>query len=327
MSSLSRGQLIALLYENIPEKATRIKTGAAIAGIETHENGVKVLLKDGRVEEGSIVIGVDGVYSKTRQVMQQNLAQTPPDTWPMTAYYQGLYGCFRLRPGFEPGTLYQSRGSGIVSQTLVGTERGYFGILRPITPTTEPKRYTAEDRDRLAEELSNIMVAPGISFQDMWELTDKDTAAMVNQEEGYCDKWYHERVVLCGDAVHKGTSATGLGVNNGINSAAALANELHRVLQSANEPSTKELEDAFARYQSVRGPESSRLHHMGRQQIRAVTWETWGGWFFDRFVSPWIGANKVAGILGGIIKGGQILEYVPFVDREVQVPWDHSPTV
>lgn len=258
--------------------------------------------------------------------MQQQLAQAPPDTWPMTAYYQGIYGCFNLRPGFEPGTMYQSRGSGMVSLTLVAKDRGYFGILRPIPPTTEPQRYTEEDRDRLAKEVSNIIVVPGISFREVWELTDKDTAAMVNQEEGYCDKWYHGRVVLCGDSAHKATSATGLGVNNGINSAAALANELYRVLQSENEPSMREIEDAFARYQNIRGPESSRVHEMGRKQIRAVTWETWGGWLFDRFLSPWIGAEKVADFLGDIIKGGQILEYVPFIDREVQVPWDHSPT-
>jgi 2-polyprenyl-6-methoxyphenol hydroxylase-like FAD-dependent oxidoreductase len=326
MAALSRAQLIALLYENLPEKGTRIKTGAAVTDIETQEKGVKVHLKDGSVEQGYILIGVDGVYSETRHIMQQQLAQTPPDTWPMTAYFQGIYGCFRSYDGFEPGTLYQSRGTGIVSQIIVGADRGHFAILRPISPIAEPERYSIEDRDRLATELANVMVAPGVRFQDVWGLTDKETAAMVNQEEGYCDKWYHNRVVLAGDAVHKSTSATGLGVNNGINSAAALANELYRTLRSEPDPSTRMIEDAFARYQEIQAPESSRLHTFGRRQIRGVTWETWGGWFFDRFVNPWIGVNKVAGIIGNLIKRGQILEYVPFNDRKVRVPWDHSPT-
>ncbi|KAI2464165.1 FAD/NAD(P)-binding domain-containing protein [Annulohypoxylon bovei var. microspora] len=326
MAGFSRGQLIGLLYENLPEKETRIKTGAAVIDIEAHEKGVKVHLKDGRTEEGSILIGVDGVYSKTRQIMQQKLAQAPPDTWPMTATYQGLYGCFHSCHGFEPGTFYQSRGSGIVSQIMVGADRGHFAILRPIPPTAAPKRYTTEDRDRLAKELSNISVGPGVRFQDMWELTVKETAAMVNQEEGYCDKWYHERVVLAGDAVHKATSVTGLGVNTGINSAAVLANELYRTLQSEPDPSTGAIEDAFARYQQIRGREASQLHTFGRKQIRGVTWETWADWFFDRFVNPWIGVDKVAEIIGKLIKRGQILEYVPFEDRKVQVPWIHSPT-
>lgn len=325
MSGISRGELIALLYENLPEKETRVKSGAAVRDVETLEKGVKVHLKDGSVEEGSILIGVDGVYSKTRQIMQ-HLAQTPPDTWPMTAHYNGLYGCFQSCDGFEPGTLYQSRGSGIVSQIIVGADRGHFAILRPISPTAEPKRYTTEDRDHLAKELANIMVAPSVRFQDIWELTAKDTAAMVNQEEGYCDEWHHERVVLAGDAVHKSTSVTGLGVNTGLNSAAVLANELCRVLRSEPDPSTRTLENAFARYQQIRAPETSRLHTIGRKQVRGVTWETWADWGFDRFVNPWVGVNTVAAIIGKLIKRGQILDYVPFHDREVQEPWDHSPT-
>jgi 2-polyprenyl-6-methoxyphenol hydroxylase-like FAD-dependent oxidoreductase len=112
MAGLSRGQLIALLYENLLDKETRIKTGAALINIEAEEKGVKVHFKDGRIEKGFILIGVDGVYSKTRQIMQQQPAQTPSDTWPITATYQGLYGCFHFCHGFEPGTFYQSRGSG-----------------------------------------------------------------------------------------------------------------------------------------------------------------------------------------------------------------------
>lgn len=80
MIGFSRGQLIALLYENLPEKETRIRTGATVVDIETHEKGAKVHLRDGSIEECSIVIGVAGVYSKTRQIMQR-IAQTPPDIY------------------------------------------------------------------------------------------------------------------------------------------------------------------------------------------------------------------------------------------------------
>lgn len=272
--------MIALLYENLAETDTRIKIDAAVVDIEVHENGVKVYLKDGSIKEGSIVVGVDGIYSKTRQIMQR-LAQTPPDTWPMTAAYQGLYGDFHSCPGLNQGTFYQSRGSGIVSQAMSGEDKGHFAILRAISPTADPKRYTTEHRDSLADEFSNTVVAPGIRFKAIWERTVKETAAMVNQEEGSCDKWYHGRIALAGDAVHKVTSVTGMGVNVSINSAAALANELYRTLQSEPDPSTGAVEDAFFRYQQIRDPEASQLHTIGRMQIRGVTWATWADWFFD----------------------------------------------
>ncbi|KAI1441146.1 FAD/NAD(P)-binding domain-containing protein [Annulohypoxylon stygium] len=298
MIGFSRGQLIALLYENLPEKETRIRTGATVVDIETHEKGAKVHLRDGSIEECSIVIGVAGVYS--------------------------LYGCFDSSCGLEPGTFYQSRGTGIVTQVMAKENRGYFAILRAISPTAEPKRYTTESRDCLAEELANIVVAPGVHFKDLWGLTVKDTAAMVNQEEGYCDSWYHGRIVLVGDAVHKVTSVTGMGANIGINAAAALANELYRALQSDPNPRTERIEDAFKRYQDIRDREARRLHTLGRMQIRGVTWSTWSDWLFDRFVNPWIGVNKWADLIGKLIKRGQILEYVPFEDREVQVPWVYT---
>ncbi|XXG96263.1 hypothetical protein Hte_002544 [Hypoxylon texense] len=321
----SRGQLIALLYENLPEKETRIKTGVAVFDIEARETGFKVHLKDGGMVEGSIVVGVDGVYSKTRQIMLR-LARTPPDTCPMTAAYHGIYGRFDTCAGLRPGTLYQSRDSGTVSQLIVGEDRGHFAILRSIPPTTESKRYTTEDRDSFAEELTDNMIGPGVRFKAIWDLTVKETAAMVNQEEGYCDKWYHGRIVLAGDAVHKVTSVTGMGVNMGINSAVVLANELYRSLRSEPDPSTNALQHAFTRYQQIREPEAGRLHTVGRIQIRTVTWETWADWLYDRFVNPWVGVDTLVDLLGKLIKRGQILEYVPFVDLPVQVPWVHVPT-
>lgn len=325
MAGLSRAQLIGLVYENLPEKETRVKTGAGIVDIETHERGVIVRLKDGSTEDGSIVIGADGVHSKTRQIMQQKLAQTPPDTWPMTASYNGLFGCFKPIPGLEQGVFFQSRATGINSQMLVSVERGHFSVLRSIPPTTEPKRYTTEERDAFAKEIKDHFVAPGVRFEDLWEHTDKETAAMVNQEEGYVDKWYHGRVALVGDAVHKATSASGLGFNTGVSSAAALANELYRVLESDPDPSTSALEDAFAQYQQVRTPEGTQLFTRGKADLRDSTWATWGGWFFDRFVVPWMGTDTVVGIFSEIIQRGQILEYVPFKDREARISWINKP--
>ena len=324
MAVLSRAQLIALLYENLPDKA-RVRTDAAVVDIQTHDQGVQVHLEDGSTEEGTVLLGADGVHSKTRRILQQ-LGQTPPDSWPMTATYQGLYGCFRPCLGYEPGTFYQSRGSGIVSQIMIGATRGHFALVRArSSPATESTRYTADDRDQLAEELTDIMVGPGVRFGDVWAATDKATAAMVDQEEGYCDKWYHERIVLAGDAVHKSTSVTGLGVNTGINSAAVLANELHQALRSEPNPDTAAFEDAFARYQQIRRFETSRLHANGRRQVRGVTWATWTDWLWDRFVSPWIGVETVAALFSKLIVRGQVLDYVSFQDREVRVPWKNRP--
>ncbi|KAH7303545.1 hypothetical protein B0I35DRAFT_455160 [Stachybotrys elegans] len=326
MAAFSRMQLVALLYENLPEidKETRIKTNVTVIDVESYDDRVKVFLRDGSAVDGSIVVGVDGVHSKTRQIMQR-IAQSPPDTRPMLSTYRGLYGQLSSNAGLRPGTLYQSRAAGIVSQMMIGQNSGHFIVLRPVPNTAERRRYSEEERDDLAQELSEIMVAPGVPFKNIWQLTLKKTAVIVDQEEGYCDKWYDGRVAIASDAAHKLTSVTGWGLNMGIHSVTVLANELHSLLQSEPRPSTAAIDQAFMRYQQLRSRETNGLYDVGRAMIRTVTWETWSAWFFDRIINPWIGIDMIVDRFGKFIKRGQILSFVPFKDRLVQVPWENQP--
>lgn len=63
-----RPLLIQTLHEGLGANSAKVRTGASIDNIETTEKGVRVQLSDGSVEEGSIVIGADGVHSKTRDI-------------------------------------------------------------------------------------------------------------------------------------------------------------------------------------------------------------------------------------------------------------------
>ncbi|KAI1089856.1 hypothetical protein F5B19DRAFT_356077 [Rostrohypoxylon terebratum] len=83
-----------------------------------------------------------------------------------------------------------------------------------------------------------------------------------------------------------------MGANISINAATALADELYRTLQSDPNPGNEGIQEAFKWYQDIRDQEARRLHTLGRMHIRGVTWETWSDWFFDRFVTPWIGVNN-----------------------------------
>lgn len=52
---------------------------------------------------------------------------------------------------------------------------------------------------------------------------------MTDFHEGIAEKWYHERVVLVGDAAHSMTPSLGLGVNTGFQGVAELTNNLRRL--------------------------------------------------------------------------------------------------
>lgn len=66
-----RALLTQTLYEGLGANQAKTRTGAGIENIELTENGVRVHLTDSSFEDGSIVIGADGVHSKTRTIMQK----------------------------------------------------------------------------------------------------------------------------------------------------------------------------------------------------------------------------------------------------------------
>jgi 2-polyprenyl-6-methoxyphenol hydroxylase-like FAD-dependent oxidoreductase len=66
-----RPLLVQTLLEGLGASKSKIRTGAGIVDVEMTKGGVRVRLSDGSVEEGSIVIGADGVHSSTRAIMQK----------------------------------------------------------------------------------------------------------------------------------------------------------------------------------------------------------------------------------------------------------------
>jgi 2-polyprenyl-6-methoxyphenol hydroxylase-like FAD-dependent oxidoreductase len=49
-----------------------------IQEIKQDSNGVEVILKDGEVERGDLVIGCDGVYSAVREIMWNHANKVTP---------------------------------------------------------------------------------------------------------------------------------------------------------------------------------------------------------------------------------------------------------
>jgi hypothetical protein len=114
-------------------------------------------------------------------------------------------------------------------------------------------RYTDKDAMEYAERYLDkplLSDTAKVKFGDIWERTQ--AYALVALEEGHLDRWSWGRIVCTGDSVHKvcqGSFATlmvlmvlsqvtpesGQGANQAIESAAALANHIHAMIQSCGE--------------------------------------------------------------------------------------------
>ncbi|KAL3477604.1 FAD/NAD(P)-binding domain-containing protein [Aspergillus californicus] len=334
---LLRSEIVRVLYTSLKDKESRIKVSAEVVDIQTTPDGVSVSLKDGTVEKGSIVIGADGVHSKTRSLMQA-LAQIATgkavDVDPMLSTFHGIFARGSNDDArVPPGVLFESRGSGAVIQCTATKDTVHFVTLKPLpSPTTERIRFTPKQMDEYAASLSHISICPGVKFQDLWRAADKSSARMLCQEEGFLETWHHDRIVLVGDAAHKGTSVNGLGLTCALHSAASLVNELQALLASrpSHPPSTDLLDQAFGRYQTVRQAEAKPIWQQGHAMVREVTSAGWRTWFWDNYVLPWFDVETFGwGILVSlfVIRHGQMLQYVPFKGGHGSVAWVNSPRV
>lgn len=57
------------------------------------------------------------------------------------------------------------------------------------------------EMDVFAESVADHPVSDSIVFGELWK--KRDRAILVGLEEGVLQHWYHDRIVLVGDSVHK----------------------------------------------------------------------------------------------------------------------------
>lgn len=65
---LDRQAVLQVLYDNIKDKS-KVLTEKRLAKIDMNENGVKAIMTDGSEFTGDILVGGDGIHSKTRSEM------------------------------------------------------------------------------------------------------------------------------------------------------------------------------------------------------------------------------------------------------------------
>jgi 2-polyprenyl-6-methoxyphenol hydroxylase-like FAD-dependent oxidoreductase len=325
--NFNRTPLTRMLYDNLPDHDEKVKTNSGLADIEAHENGVRVILENGSVEEGSIVIGCDGVHSKTREIMRRLSRQAPStsaviDDEVMVSSFQVLYGRASYVEGLEKHTFFETRGTGMTSQVTAADDSIHFGLFSPLpAPTKERKRFTEDETAEYAKGFFDVAVGRDVKFRDIWP---KCTwTQLVYQEEGFMKSWHHDRIVLVGDSVHKMTSNAGMGLNCAIDSMVVLINELNDALNANANPDTPTLDGVFSKYQETRQAEAKSVYDMSAQIVRMTTWSTWMAWFMDQYFVPWVGMDKAIarGISTPIISQGRILNSKPDKGRHGSVPW------
>lgn len=113
-------------------------------------------------------------------------------------------------------------------------------------------RYTREDADTFAESIQDTVITPDVRFGNIWK--NRVSYTLVPTEEAQLKRWSWGRIACVGDGVHKMTPNMGAGGNAAIETAAALANSLKKMRDTADKgkPSYETIKGHLGDYQKVR---------------------------------------------------------------------------
>lgn len=219
MNGLSRPALHKILQGAVLGAGVGVRAGETVTDLAQRPDGVTAVFQDGTSEEYDLVIGADGLYSTTREMLFGEH---------LKPRYTGQ-ACFRYN-------LPRIHGLDRI-HVFVGGELGTAGLV----PLSEDLMYVLFIKKWAADELRIPVGALAETYREQLapfggeiaavrdQITDP-TAVVYRPVENFLlpRPWHAGRAVLLGDAAHGTSPHAGQGAAQAIEDAVVLAEELER---------------------------------------------------------------------------------------------------
>jgi 2-polyprenyl-6-methoxyphenol hydroxylase-like FAD-dependent oxidoreductase len=215
---ITRPALQKVLADCAKAAGGRVRLGDTVTALDQDASGVDVAFASGAKARYDIVVGADGTYSATREMIFAD-APEPEFTG------QGVWRYNLPRPSDMDGFITW-QGDGRVSAGLTPMTRELVYLFVTTAEPGNPRYERAGLAKRLREKITN---PPAKLAELTQQITDDD--AVVYRPLDYLflyGPWHKGRVVLLGDAVHSTTPHLGQGAGLAIEDSLVLADELAR---------------------------------------------------------------------------------------------------
>lgn len=213
MINIYRPELISILREAVDPESIRM--GTTVEKISQTEDEVNVTFSDGHEESFDLVVGCDGVRSKTRSLVFGDV--------PLS--YSGMSGwSFWVKSSIM-------KTAQIAEYWGTGKFLGVWptkGRLSVFTCIRRPEGVPDPVDGRLNRIEEHFKEFGGIVPDILSGLEDPNEVYHADYKDLRMNEWYKGRVVLVGDSAHAVLPTAGGGVSMAIESAAVLADELTR---------------------------------------------------------------------------------------------------
>jgi len=242
--SILRRRLMRVLQEEALACGLDFIRGARVLGFEQDETEVRLFTEDAEPLHGDLLVGADGLRSAVRKGLLD-------DGDPNYCGYTAIRGVGPRPTEYPDGFIIYGKGSILFVSPV--DERDACWVLSTLSPRGIWKGKTKEDAfdfalDRLSDWNPEFVEIVQKSSPETFVLTDVFDRRSVN-------KWFHERVVLLGDAAHPMVYTMGQGANVTLEDAAILTHQL-----AQHNP----LSESLSQYQTSRAPRSAKITRQSR---------------------------------------------------------------
>jgi len=305
-------------------------------------DGVEVVLDDGTVERGDMVLGCDGVRSQVREKMWELASQRKKtieeeERTSMVTRWKCLVG---MGPPIAPDELGERdmtvvHDNGYSFLVLTQPDKLFFFVFFRLDrdhhelqgagrQQRRNRRYTDVDADALANSVAGHPIGERLVFRDIWRTRIR--GSLISLEEGVLQHWSHGRIVLAGDSVHKITPNIALGGNSTMESIAVLCNHLVRTVAAyqGGRLSRPTLGQVFRQYQRDQAARMREIMELSSLITRVQAWDGMVPKFLACWVLPFQADHKLTDQLGELIRRAPKLDYVDGVRGLAagRLPWE-----
>jgi 2-polyprenyl-6-methoxyphenol hydroxylase-like FAD-dependent oxidoreductase len=279
---VKRSTLNRLLREEAQRQGIQVAFGKKLESFEpTSEPGVIATFADGTTAEGTVLIGADGIHSRTRQILNPG---APPPAYTGMLSTGGFTDRVQLPPTSDTLHLVFGKRAFMGYHSSSSGEIAWFVTFpHPQEPEREDVHATLSDawKQRLDELLREEQPFLGEIIRATERVTGYPIYDIATQP-----LWHQGRVVLVGDALHAVSPTAGQGASLALEDASVLARCLRDL--PAGEP-------AFAQYERLRRARVEQVvqyaHSLGEWRamtnpIQIWAWELLMPVFLKRSANP-----------------------------------------
>jgi len=249
VSFVHRADLQAVLASTFGP--TGLRLGSEVRGFVEHETRVEVVLRDGTVATGDLLVGADGLRSPVRR---QLLGDGDP-TYLGSTIWRGLTASKGMALPLGCGINWWGRGAEFLAFHLAGDVIYWAGVTKePQGERPGPEGHKADLLERFGEWAPPV---PGLIA------ATKDAAILRNDmyDRRPAPRWSQGRVTLAGDAAHPMSPNAGQGACQALEDGVALGASFEQASSVA---------EAFRLYERRRLRRANREVAMSRQATRGV---------------------------------------------------------